>query len=136
MTWNGTQAIEQINAEVGARLSRCAAIVRDRAEANAPSVIKPMIVAEVGPGEARIGIAESTDDKMMFLAHVMELGGKTAPHPIVARRAPFLHFFWKRKSRWVMALSVNHPGSKFSPIAYLRRALDHSRTEVEHELHG
>lgn len=41
-------------------------------------------------------------------------------HPIVARRAPYLHFFWKRKGRWVKTKEVRHPGNR--PYKFLYRA--------------
>lgn len=43
------------------------------------------------------------------LLHVVEY--PTAPHPIVARRAPALHFYWVNAGRWFRGPAVNHPGT-------------------------
>lgn len=45
----------------------------------------------------------------------------TVPHPIHARRAPFLVFWWERQNRLVVTKSVNHPGTR--PNRYLTNAL-------------
>lgn len=45
----------------------------------------------------------------------------TEPHPIYARRAPFLVFWWERENRIVRTRSVNHPGTR--PNRYLTNAL-------------
>lgn len=45
----------------------------------------------------------------------------TVPHPIYARRAPFLVFWWERQNRLVVTRSVNHPGTR--PNRYLTNAL-------------
>lgn len=41
-------------------------------------------------------------------------------HPIYARRAPLLRFYWKKKGRWVSTKKVNHPGNR--PYKFLYRA--------------
>jgi len=49
--------------------------------------------------------------------------GGTRPHPIVARRAKALHFYWDRLGREVFFKSVQHPGTKpynFPRIALIR----------------
>jgi hypothetical protein len=45
----------------------------------------------------------------------------TVPHPIHARRAPLLVFWWDRIGATVYTRSVNHPGTK--PNRYLTNAL-------------
>lgn len=46
----------------------------------------------------------------------------TRPHPIVARRASVLRFFWGRIGKVVYFRRVNHPGTK--PNLWYRDALD------------
>jgi len=36
----------------------------------------------------------------------------TKPHPIVAKYAPFLYFFWPKLKKYVSFKRVNHPGTK------------------------
>ena len=38
--------------------------------------------------------------------------GGTRPHIIRAKNAEALHFYWKRKRKWVFAKFVRHPGTK------------------------
>ena len=45
----------------------------------------------------------------------------TKPHPIVARRARFLRFYWPKVGRVVYFKRVNHPGTK--PNRFYNRAL-------------
>jgi len=42
--------------------------------------------------------------------------GGTRPHPIVARRAANLHFWWAREGRWFHGRKVNHPGTRPLPF--------------------
>ena len=49
-------------------------------------------------------------------ANPIDKGAK--PHPIVARRAPYLHFYWQKKQRWFRGKSVNHPGNRPYKFAY------------------
>lgn len=51
-------------------------------------------------------------------ARAIEDGAK--PHPIVARRAPMLVFYWAKIGRWVRCFKVNHPGNR--PYVFLWRA--------------
>ncbi len=67
-------------------------------------------------------------------AWIHELGGKTRPHPIVAKNAPYLVFFWKSKGIWMRIKAVNHPGSKFPPRPYLKPALEESEPAIVHLL--
>lgn len=43
------------------------------------------------------------------------------PHVIEAKNAPFLHFYWAKKQKWVIAKKVFHPGNRANP--YLARWL-------------
>lgn len=49
------------------------------------------------------------------------------PHPIVAKKAPYLHFFWEKKGRWVKTKSVNHPGT--NPNNFMERALEMTKRD-------
>ena len=40
------------------------------------------------------------------------------PHPIVARRAPNLVFYWMKMQRWFVGPRVNHPGNRPYKFAY------------------
>ena len=40
------------------------------------------------------------------------------PHPIVARRAQNLVFYWKKMRRWFVGPRVNHPGNRPYKFAY------------------
>lgn len=44
--------------------------------------------------------------------HSIFLLNGTKPHPIVAKNAPYLHFFWAKKGHWVTTKRVMHPGTK------------------------
>lgn len=56
----------------------------------------------------------------------------TKPHPIVARRAPFLRFYWPKVGRVVYFRSVNHPGTKANRFynRALARWMPEARTEM------
>lgn len=56
-------------------------------------------------------------------ARILELGGRTRPHLIAAKRANTLAFFWEKIGQWVFPKFVRHPGSVFEPRAVLGRAL-------------
>jgi len=46
----------------------------------------------------------------------------TEPHPIHAKNAPYLHFYWPKVGKEVWFKSVHHPGNK--PYKFLERALE------------
>lgn len=70
-------------------------------------------VADVGGQPAVIIVAE---DKIAFWHHE-----GTEPHPISARNAPNLVFYWPKIGRIMVTRSVNHPGTK--PNRFLVNAL-------------
>ena len=43
-------------------------------------------------------------------AATLELGSR--PHPIVARRAPQLSFYWEKRGVWFKGVAVRHPGQQ------------------------
>jgi hypothetical protein len=53
-----------------------------------------------------------------------------SPHKIVARRAPYLMFWWPKMGLWFVGKSVNHPGNK--PYKFMYRAW-HSAGRVEED---
>lgn len=53
--------------------------------------------------------------------HAMPIENGSRPHPIVARRAPLLVFFWEKVGKWMAVKKVNHPGNK--AYAFLRTAI-------------
>lgn len=49
------------------------------------------------------------------------------PHIIAAKKAPYLHFFWEKKGRWVKTQSVRHPGT--NPNNFMERALEMTKKD-------
>lgn len=58
--------------------------------------------------------------------------GGTRPHPIVARRKPFLVFYWEKTGRVMYLKRVRHPGTK--PNDFREAALDRADADVRREL--
>ncbi len=67
------------------------------------------------------------------------IDGGARAHPIEARNAPYLHFFWKKKNRWVRTKRVNHPGIRpyktfyraaFSTYRLMGQHLEHRMKEL------
>ncbi len=56
-------------------------------------------------------------------ARILELGGRTRPHMIYAKKAPRLVFFWPKVGKWMFLRKVKHPGSVFEPRAVLGRGM-------------
>lgn len=56
----------------------------------------------------------------------------TKPHPIVARRAKFLRFFWPKVGRVVFFKSVNHPGTR--PNRFYNRAVARWMPEAKSDI--
>ncbi len=49
------------------------------------------------------------------LRHALVAHQGAAPHPILARRAPNLKFFWEKRGVTFVGPKVNHPGMKGTP---------------------
>jgi hypothetical protein len=52
------------------------------------------------------------------------------PHPIVARRAKFLRFFWPKVGHVVFFRRVNHPGNKSMPFLETPRRFGEQRLAI------
>jgi hypothetical protein len=74
-------------------------------------------VVRVGGRVARVRV-------MNRQKYAMAIDKGSPPHRIVAKRAPYLVFYWAKMSRWMRVRSVNHPGNK--PYKFLRNATDHA----------
>lgn len=87
-------------------------------------------------GAMALGIVYSRD---VPYNRLLEYGGRTAPHPIVAKNARALRFIapamlplkgGPRTQDIVFRESVMHPGSQMPEFAFMRRPLAQMRTEI------
>lgn len=75
-------------------------------------------------------------------ARILEYGGQTRPHMIVATRARALAFQSSARGAvsgqgsTIIVKSVQHPGSKIPEFAYMRKSLAQMRGEILAELRG
>ena len=76
-----------------------------------------VITGEVDASGRRTGV------NVPFMS-IQESGGVTSPHPIVARVARELAFFWENEGIWFFGRRVNHPGSKIPAHNFVRDAFD------------
>lgn len=53
--------------------------------------------------------------------YAMAIHDGSKPHPIVAKRAPYLVFFWAKVGHWMRIKTVNHPGTKPRPFLQTSR---------------
>lgn len=66
------------------------------------------------------GLSASVESRSK-IAHFMNVG--TKPHPIVARKAPLLSFFWARMGFHFLGKSVNHPGTQATRFVHIETAV-------------
>ena len=73
-------------------------------------------------GAQRFRVLRRSGGRLLFLLndapHANPIDKGSKPHPIVARRAPFLHFYWAKQRRWFIGKRVNHPGNKPYKFGY------------------
>jgi hypothetical protein len=72
-----------------------------------PGTLRDSIVKRAVTIDGEFAVEVGTADPVGLWHHE-----GTKPHPIRARRAPFLVFFWAKVGRVVKFRSVNHPGTK------------------------
>ena len=78
--------------------------------------LRPSLNASEPQGDIRSGIQSSIGSNVVY-ARILEEGGVTRPHKIVARNARALSF------KGLFRRSVNHPGSKIEGRHYVRRGI-------------
>ncbi|MGO9007614.1 MAG: hypothetical protein ACLQIQ_08595 [Beijerinckiaceae bacterium] len=78
------------------------------------------------------GVAVTAQSSGVPYAAILEYGGKTAAHEIVAVKSKALAFVMGGER--VFAKSVHHPGSVIKAYAYLGSALDEFANEIETSL--
>lgn len=110
---------EQLSARVEANLS--GAILNRRSGRLAASIVS----GAQNDGDTFEGFAGSEG---LPYATILEFGGKTAAHDIIAVKAKALAF--AGSSGTVFAKSVHHPGSFIPAFAYLGRALDAMHEQI------
>lgn len=76
--------------------------------------------------KAVYGIVYQSSDVPYGRIH--ELGGRTAPHVILPKKASVLAFNWKGEN--VFFRRVNHPGSVFPERSYMRSSLREMSEEI------
>lgn len=82
-----------------------------------PGTLRDSIVKRVADVGGQPAVIVGSDDPIALLHHE-----GTQPHPIEARQAPMLVFYWPKAGRVVSFRRVNHPGTQ--PNRYLTNALD------------
>lgn len=123
--------LESIADEVDEAMDRAAGITAHRieqtAKENAPQGETGELRADIAASRIRQGYWSIGTTKKY--AEPTEYGSK--PHPITPDTAPYLHFFWDKKGKWVKTDLVNHPGTPEQP--FLRPALNKHRKTTLHE---
>ena len=89
----------------------------------APGTLRDSHVKRLAKDGAGVVVLVGSDDPVSLLV----VKG-TSPHPIVARRKPFLVFYWKKVGAVVWRKRVNHPGTH--PNSYM---IDAVREAVTHQ---
>lgn len=77
-----------------------------------PGTLRDSHVTRIAKFGQTAAVLVGSDDKIALLV----VKG-TAAHPIVARRAPMLVFYWRKAGRVVRFRKVNHPGTR--PNSYM-----------------
>lgn len=108
-------------------------VVLEAAEKRAEALIQQ--IGETWAAEAqmrnpapRFGPIHYEDDGLHvpLIAYILSEGAK--PHVITARNAPYLHFYWERRAKWIVTRSVNHPG--YDGTRYLSVAWKETQRKV------
>lgn len=84
--------------------------------ARRPGTLRDSIVKRVADVDGQPAVIVTAVDSIALWHHE-----GTVPHPIVARRAPLLVFYWPKVGRVVSFKAVNHPGTQ--PNRFLVNAL-------------
>lgn len=89
---------------------------QDAPRARRPGTLRDSIVKRIGDFGGQPAVLVIAEDKIALWHHE-----GTQPHPITARNAPALVFYWPKIGRIMVTRSVNHPGTQ--PNRFLVNAL-------------